>query len=1830
MDRFLCIHAHFSQPPRESPWLETIEAEDEAEPFHDWNERVSAEAYAPNAVARIMNAAGQVVELVNNYAQISFSFEPILLHWLAKQAPDVYAAVIQADRESQARFGGHGSALAQPFAHPILPLATRRDKTTLVRWGLADFAHRFDRAAEGIWLPETAVDTETLEVLADEGLKFTILAMDQAAQICQRDQADWVPAAGRLDPTRPYRCLLPSGRSITLFFFHNDLTGAISSGEVLHNGEVFAERLLKGFPQEDHGTPLLHVATDGELYGHRHRHGDMALAYALHRLSCEPRLRLTNYAEYLAEHPPEYDVQIHERSSLSGQGLDRWCSSGGGNAGRGPGWHQHWRAPLRDALNWLAEEIDSEYGSAAATLVADPWDARNEYYLPARDRSSETWGQFLGRHARPGITFDESITLRRWLEAERHRLMMFASFGWHFDDIAGAETVYNLLHAARAVQLADGLVSDKRLEIGLLERLAEAPGNRPEYPSGRVVYEQLIRPQIVTWSKVAANFAILALFERLDSAAVMEAYEITPQEYQFHEAGKVRAIRGRAHFRSLATGETADYTFIAIHFGDHNVSCGVRPYRSDTEYIDLSERFEEAFSRVDTPELVRLLDREFGQESYSLGSLFRDQQRKVLKQVSRSQLAEAASAYARVFEQQLPLVKFLQSVGEPPPRAFSAAAAALFNTDLAWALADDDPDWQTIDRLFREAREYNAPLETAGLGYKFAKLLARVADRWSAEPTSVELLDSLLIGVRLARGLSFDVSLWRPQNVYVGILHGTVPEILRRVAADTTARRWLDAFVNLGNELRVFIGNLIQERDAMQALPTVEDLVREVAESRHLPTATYRLQLHAGFTFQDATELVPYLAQLGISDLYLSPILMARPGSPHGYDVTDHSRINPELGSDSDYDALATAAQQAGLGIVLDVVPNHMCVSHPSNQWWMDVLENGVSSRFARYFDIDWYPVNPSLNEKVLLPILGDQYGQILESGQIRLLAEDGRFYFDYWQTRVPLAPRTTQMILEHRLDDLIRRLGPRHADVLELQSILTALHYLPAQSELSPEQVQERYREKEIIRRRLRQLLESSGEVRNAIEASISEINGRPGKPETFDMLDQLVEAQSYRPAFWRVSTEEINYRRFFDVNELAAIRVEDPDVFRDTHHLIIRLLAAGKAHGLRIDHPDGLKDPTRYFRRLQEEYVTARVLHQLRLPESGEAADAVRQIVSRTNLGTPLFVVAEKILSEAEPLPTEWAVAGTTGYDFLNAANSLFVASRHRERFDRIYHDFIGRQVDYHELLHSCKNLIMRVSMASEINSLSHQLDRISERNRRYRDFTLNALRHTIREVIASLSVYRTYIVPGEPLSARDRRFVEQAVADANRRNPQASDALFDFVRETILLENLDTFREPDRPAVLEWAARFQQLTGPIMAKGVEDTAFYVFNRFVALNEVGGHPDVFGFAVEDFHKFHQARARLWPHTMSAGSTHDTKRSEDVRARLNVLSEMPGEWAAAVTRWKAGNAGKIRQVDDLPAPDPNDEYLLYQTLVGTWPSGANNADFATYRQRICDYMLKAVKESKVRTSWVNPNEDYDSALLAFVSELLPDDPNDWFRADVSQFVQRIELFGYRNSLAQTVLQLTCPGVPDLYQGTECWDFSLVDPDNRRPVDFDFRKQLLTQLELSTHWPASIADPATKLQCTRRLLHLRRDYPDLFLNGHYLPLPASGSAADHLCAFARMPGEPETGLVLLVIVPRLTYTLCAGDPARLAEPEVWGDTVVELPPGLATRSFHEVFTGDCLNGSLLLVRNCLRYRPAAIFLATMIENGGYSDEANATNGNKSIISSADIRSTLPS
>jgi len=937
-----------------------------------------------------------------------------------------------------------------------------------------------------------------------------------------------------------------------------------------------------------------------------------------------------------------------------------------------------------------------------------------------------------------------------------------------------------------------------------------------------------------------------------------------------------------------------------------------------------------------------------------------------------------------------------------------------------------------------------------------------------------------------------------------------------------------------------------------------------------IPTATYRFQFHKDFRFADAAELIDYLYDLGISDVYASPIFKARAGSMHGYDVVDHSQLDPALGSEADFEVFTSALRTRGLGLILDIVPNHMGITDTSNAWWMDVLENGPSSSYASYFDIDWQPVNPHLENKVLLPILEDQYGNVLEDGKLRLTYEDGGFFIYYHDAKLPIAPGTYGAILGRQLDRLTETLGKDHERVLELQSILTAISYLPPRTEMDPEKLEERRREKEIIKRRIASLYQESAEARSAIDLAVRNLNGNVGEPQSFDPLDGLMDAQPYRLAFWRIAGEEINYRRFFDINELAAIRTELPEVFEATHQLILRLLVEGKATGLRVDHPDGLWDPTTYFQQLQQSYVSRRIHSR---------QDALSE-PNRTEASPwPLYVVAEKVLSKGEPLREDWAVYGTTGYDFLNDVNGIFVESGNREAFDKIYRDFIGKEINFRNLVNSTKKMIMLVSLASEINSSSHQLDRISERNRHYRDFTLNSLTFAIREVIACLAVYRTYHNAGTgAVSESDQKYIEAAVAEAKRRNPRTARTLFDFIQDTLLLRNLGRFREEDRQHVIDFVMELQQLTGPVMAKAVEDTAFYVYNRLISFNEVGADPEQFGLSPEAFHHQNAERRARWPHSMLAASTHDTKRSEDVRARINALSEIPAEWGAAVTRWSRINAAKKSTVDGELAPDCNDEYLLYQTLLGTWPGASPTAEeFAEFRERIAAYMHKAIKEAKVHTSWVNPNEAYDGAVENFVREVLVADKHDGFLSDLNRFHSRIAFAGMLNSLSQTLLKVTVPGVPDFYQGTELWDLSLVDPDNRRPVDFGKRREWLTAIkrremedrpallqDLLHHWQ----DGGLKLYLIYKALNFRRAHRILFEDGDYLPLAATEKLNEHICAFVRTHGETAA----LVLVPRYTHKWLGHDGIFLRA-DIGGDGSLTLPDGSARR-WQNIFTGE--------------------------------------------------------
>lgn len=988
--------------------------------------------------------------------------------------------------------------------------------------------------------------------------------------------------------------------------------------------------------------------------------------------------------------------------------------------------------------------------------------------------------------------------------------------------------------------------------------------------------------------------------------------------------------------------------------------------------------------------------------------------------------------------------------------------------------------------------------------------------------------------------------------------------------------------------------------DETVTITDIAALLREITLTRHTPVATYRLQFHADFTFANASQVAPYLNELGISDLYASPILKARKGSTHGYDIVDHTTVNPLLGGEEGLIALSTQLREQGMGLLLDAVPNHMGIGDEHNLWWMDVLENGPSSIYASYFDIDWQPIRLESENKVLLPILGDQYGNVLERGELRLAYEEGSFFIYYYEHKLPVAPRTYSQILAYKLDDLVSELGDSDEHLMELQSILTAISYLPPQNESDPEKIAERNREKEIIKRRLATLYTSSPAISAAIDATVTAFNGTVGDPHSFDLMDNLIADQAFRPAFWRVSTEEINYRRFFDINDLAAICVELPDVFQATHQVFFRLLARGQATGLRIDHPDGLWNPPSYFRQLQETYLLHRIGELLAAgadnpaPEEVAAAiddwlDTVRaKTRSSHNLEWPLYVIAEKILSEGESLPNDWAVDGTTGYDFLSSLNGMLIYSGSRRAFDKLYGNFVGQAPHFHQLVNSSKKMIMLVSLSSEINELSHRLERIAEKNRRYRDFTLNSVTFAMREVIAALPIYRTYITGPDDVARWEQKYIEAAVAEARRRNPRTAEAVFTFIRDSLLLRNLADFPPEQREELITFVMKFQQLTGPVMAKGVEDTSFYVYNRLVSLNEVGAHPEQYGVTVNQFHKQNADRQKRWPHSMLTTSTHDTKRSEDVRARINVLSEMPEAWSAALSRWGRQNARRKSDLDGMQAPDRNDEYLLYQSLVGAWPierpdmsADERRAEFATFRERIVGYMQKATKEAKVHTSWINPNDEYDAAVRNFVLRVLDDRQRNPFLENVREFQRRTAYFGMFNALTQVLLKLTAPGVPDIYQGNELWDLSLVDPDNRRPVDYDLRRRLLSELQQQVvsddlrSFARSLLDTSydgrIKLYLVWRTLTFRRNHTELFAHGSYEPIEIDGDKHDHICAFTRIQEEEQ----VVVAVPRLTARL-AGHELQPPLGAIWGQTQLIIPGTQAGQRFRNLYTNALL------------------------------------------------------
>ena len=915
-----------------------------------------------------------------------------------------------------------------------------------------------------------------------------------------------------------------------------------------------------------------------------------------------------------------------------------------------------------------------------------------------------------------------------------------------------------------------------------------------------------------------------------------------------------------------------------------------------------------------------------------------------------------------------------------------------------------------------------------------------------------------------------------------------------------------------------------------------------------IPTCTYRLQFNRWFRFAQAREIVPYLHELGVSDVYASPYFEASPESLHGYDITDHNKLNPAIGSRADYDGWIEELHAHGMGQVLDFVPNHVGIADSRNAWWMDVLENGRSSRYAPYFDIDWQPLKSDLRDKVLLPILSDQYGRVLERGELQVRFEEGTFYLLYGERRLPIAPGTYRYILEVALQNLAD-----HKDedfYAELQSILTALEYLPKRTETDPKRIAERAREKEIIKRRLERRCAQAPQVQQAIEKAVAQINGNSGNSRSFDALDALLNAQSYRLAFWRVAAEEINYRRFFDINDLAAIRVELPRVFDAVHRLLLDLVSTGAVSGLRIDHPDGLYLPREYFVKLQQRSAKALGIG---LPRDGRA----------------IYLVAEKILIGSEKLRKDWPVHGTTGYDFANHLTQLLVDPSAETAITKAFHRFIGHSMPLGHLLYAKKLLVMKVALANDVDVLGNMLDRLSEQNRWYRDFTLEALSRAVRETIACFPVYRTYLESGQPTSKEDREIIERAIAAAKRRNPAMEESIFNFLRDLLLFRFPPNLDAKARAAHTHFVLKFQQTTAPVMAKGLEDTVLYIYNPLAALNEVGGEPQQFGLSVETFHERNLDRQRNWPASLLATSTHDTKRSEDARARIAAISEIHELWRRSLQRWHVANRRGKRTVSDLEAPDANEEYLLYQTLLGTWPIQANGdpepVPTRDYVERIQTYMAKALHEAKINTSWIQPNEQWDTAMRDFIANILDASPRNKFLPIFIPVAKEIARLGAINSLTQTLLKLTLPGVPDIYQGNEIWDYSLVDPDNRRPVDYQLRREMLSSLpsanpqELLRNWP----DGRIKLSLTQRALRFRHEHAGLFQRGEYLPLRVSGMFAESCISFARR----LTGKWIVVIAPRLS--------SRVGFPpigELWKDTAIEFPETLSLKNAHDLFT----------------------------------------------------------
>ncbi|MBD1804617.1 malto-oligosyltrehalose synthase [Microcoleus sp. FACHB-SPT15] len=924
-----------------------------------------------------------------------------------------------------------------------------------------------------------------------------------------------------------------------------------------------------------------------------------------------------------------------------------------------------------------------------------------------------------------------------------------------------------------------------------------------------------------------------------------------------------------------------------------------------------------------------------------------------------------------------------------------------------------------------------------------------------------------------------------------------------------------------------------------------------------IPRATYRIQFQSEFKFEAAKNIIAYLADLGISDLYASPIFKATPGSTHGYDVVDPTQLNPELGAPEDFEALTSEIKNHDMGWVQDIVPNHMAY-HSQNTWLMDVLENGPDSDYRDYFDIEWEHPYEDTKGRVLAPMMGSFYGEALENGEIQLNYEENGLSVNYYALKLPVRIESYGRFIGQNLGQLARELGKRHPDFLKLLGILYLIKSIPNETK-----GKERYGQIAFVKVLLWEVYTQNPEVKDFIDSNVKFFNGEKGNPDSFHLLDHLLQEQFYRLSFWKVGAEEINYRRFFTVNELICMRVQELKVFNKTHDLISQLVEQGKITGLRIDHIDGLYDPTEYLKRLRE--------------KTGD-----------------VYITVEKILELEEDLPSGWLVQGTSGYDFLNYVNGIFCKTESEKQFTDIYRIFSNSETSYEQLFIDKKQLIVEKNLAGDVDNLAQILKKIAGQSRLGIDFTMNGLKRTLSEVLCLFPVYRTY-VNGDGISEDDRIYIKEAIEEARGRVPLLLNEL-NYIEKLLLLEWEEGLTEEQKALRLHFVMRFQQLSGPLMAKGIEDTLFYLYNRYLALNEVGGNPGKFGITLDEFHEVNQKQSALWLHKMNATATHDTKRGEDVRARLHVLSEIPDEWEKQVITWIQLNRSKKNELRGRAVPVPNDEYFFYQTLLGSYPF--DESENESFIGRVKDYMLKSVREAKLHTAWLRPDSDYEEGFLAFVEKVLePSDSNE-FMKEFLPFQKWVAGYGIFNSLSQVLLKYTAPGVPDTYQGTELWDLSMVDPDNRRPVDYEQRMSFLKDIKerqqtdigkLTDELLSTKEDGRIKLFLTHKVLQARKENLDVFQKGDYQPIEVSGKFKEHIVAFARSFGDTTA----IAIAPRFFTSLV--QPGDYPIGEVWADTQLQLPQGRQS-SWRDAITNQTISGTGAIAQ-ILQHFPVALLVS---------------------------------